>query len=128
VGAGSWTNIRQVAYTYYDGSTDTHGNAGDLKLAVIEDGSGNAIDTKYYRYYTTESGGFTHALKFVFEPQSYARLVAALGTNLANLTDTQVAPYADFKFQYDTSKRVSSETVEGAGSSTSGGGARHLQL
>src|SRR5205807_9832092 len=95
---------------------------GDLKLAAIEDGSGNALDTKYYRYYTTESGGFAHALKFVFEPQSYARLVAALGTNLANLTDTQVAPYADFRFQYDSSKRVSSETVEGAGSSGSGGG------
>ncbi len=94
VAAGSWTVVRQVAYTYYDG-VEAHGNAGDLKLAVIEDASGNALDTKYYRYYVTETGGYQHALKYVFNPQSYARLVAALGTNLSSLTDTQVSPYAD---------------------------------
>src|SRR5207245_2898396 len=78
VGAGSWAVVRQVAYTYYDG-VEAHGNAGDLKLAVVEDASGNALDTKYYRYYVTESGGYQHALKYVFNPQSYPRLVAASG-------------------------------------------------
>ena len=31
---------------------------GDLKLAVVEDGSGNVLDTSYYRYYTGESSGY----------------------------------------------------------------------
>jgi hypothetical protein len=66
VNGGSWTIVRQVAYTYYDGTTDTHGNVNDLKLAVIEDSGGNALDTKYYRYYVNESTGYQHALKYVF--------------------------------------------------------------
>lgn len=121
VGTGSWTVIRQVAYTYYDG-VEAHGNAGDLKLAVIEDASGNALDTKYYRYYVTESGGYQDALKYVFNPQSYARLVAALGTNLSSLTDAQVAPYADNYFTYDSSKRVTEEIAQGLGCSSCSGG------
>jgi hypothetical protein len=78
VGAGSWTTVRQVAYTYY-ASGEAHGNVGNLKLAVIQDASSNALDTKYYRYYTGETGGYAGALKYVFNAQSYARLVAALG-------------------------------------------------
>ena len=54
---GSWTTVQQVAYTYYNGS-ESYGNAGDLKLGVVEDGSGNALNTTYYRYYTGESGGY----------------------------------------------------------------------
>jgi len=40
--------LRQVAYSYYVAG-EAHGNPGDLKLAQIEDGAGNVIDTKYYR-------------------------------------------------------------------------------
>jgi hypothetical protein len=121
VNGGSWTIIRQVAYTYY-ASGESHGNVGDLKLAVIEDGPGNALDTKYYRYYTGESGGYVDGLKYVFNAQSYARLVAALGTNLSSLTDTQVAPYADDFFQFDSSQRVTEEIVQGLGCSSCSGG------
>jgi YD repeat-containing protein len=112
-----WVTLRQVAYTYYDG-VETHGNAGDLKTAVVEDGSGNALDTTYYRYYTGESGGYVHGLKYLFRPDSYGRLTAALGTSLSSLTDAQVAPYADNSFQYDSSQRVTQEVAAGAGSST----------
>ncbi len=112
VNGGSWTTIRQVAYTYYDGVL-AHGNANDLRTATIQDGSGNTLDTKYYRYYVSESTGYQHALKYLFNADSYARLVAALGTNIDSLTDTQVAPYADNYFEYDSSKRVTKEVTQG---------------
>src|SRR6516165_8685239 len=80
--------------------------------ATVLDGSGNTLSTCYYRYYTAgQTGGYQHGLSFVFNPQSYARLTAALGTNLGSLTDAQVAPYADFHFQYDSNQRVSQEVV-----------------
>jgi hypothetical protein len=115
VNGGAWANIRQVAYTYYDG-TQSYGNAGDLQKATIEDGSGNAIDTWYYRYYVTETGGFQHALKYEFSPASYSRLVTAV-TNPLTATDAQVSPYADLFLQYNASKQVSQAVVQGAGSS-----------
>ncbi|HLJ96277.1 MAG TPA: SBBP repeat-containing protein, partial [Gemmataceae bacterium] len=119
VNGGNWATVRQVGYTYYgDGtSSDTHGNVGDLRTATITDGT-NTLDTKYYRYYTGESGGYVHGLKYMFEPQSYARLTAALGTGVAALTDAQVAPYADNYFQYDSLQRVTRADIQGAGSST----------
>jgi hypothetical protein len=63
VGTGSWTTIRQTLYAYYT-SGQSHGNLGDLKTATIQDGSGNVLETEYYRYYTGESGGYTDALKY----------------------------------------------------------------
>jgi hypothetical protein len=76
-----------------------------------------------YRYYTPgAANGYTHGLEYVFNPDSYLRLTAALGTNLASLTDAQVAPYADNCFQYDSQQRVTQETVQGAGDSQTGGG------
>jgi RHS repeat-associated protein len=117
VGGGSWATVRQVLYTYYDG-TQTYGNAGDLQLATREDGSGNVLGTDYYRYYTsTGSGGYVHGLKYVFEAPSYGRLTAALGTSVDSLTDSQVSPYADYNFQYDSSQRVTQEVAAGAGAS-----------
>jgi RHS repeat-associated protein len=117
---GAWTTIRQVAYTYYDGVL-AHGNAGDLQFAKIEDGAGNVLDTKYYRYYTGEAGGYVGGLKYVFNPASYARLAAAF-TDPTTATDAQVAPYADNYFEYDTSQRVTKEVVQGAGCSSCGTG------
>jgi RHS repeat-associated protein len=113
VNSGSWTTVRQVVYTYYDGTT-SHGNAGDLQLAQVEDGSGNVLANSYYRYYTSESGGYLHALKYVFTPQSYARLAAVFATP-TTATDAQVAPYADSAFQYDSQGRVSQAVIAGGG-------------
>ena len=113
--------IRQVDYTYYN-SGDPHGNPGDLKTAVIKDANGNPIDTKYYRYYTGEAGGYMHGLKYLFDPQSYARLVGAVGANPFTATDAQVAPYADYYFQYDASRRVTQEVVQNSGCSSCSGG------
>jgi RHS repeat-associated protein len=118
-GGTSWTTVRQVAYTYYSG--EAHGNTGDLKLAQVEDASGNILDTTYYRYYTGESGGYTHGLKYVFRPDSYARLTATLGTSIDSISDTNAAPYADDYFEYDTSQRVTKHNVAGAGGTTGSG-------
>jgi hypothetical protein len=81
------------------------------------------LDASYYRYYKLgDSGGYAHGLKYVFNPASYLRLTGALGTGLANLTDAQVAPYADNYFRYDSQQRVTQETAQGAGDSQTGGG------
>ncbi len=121
VDSGSWSTVRKAEYAYYDG-VEAHGSLLDLKTAVVKDGSGNVLDTTYYRYYTGETGGYVDGLKFVFRPASYARLVAALGTGLSSLTDTQVAPYADNYFEYDTSQRVTKEVAAAAGGCACVGG------
>jgi RHS repeat-associated protein len=118
VNGGAWTVVRQVTYAYYDG-TQSYGNAGDLQTATIQDASGATLQTWYYRYYVTESGGYQHALKYVFSPQAYARLVAAV-TNPLTATDSQVSPYADLYLQYNSNKAVSQIVVAGAGSSLLG--------
>ena len=118
VGTGSWTTVEEVAYTYYDGS-ETYGNVGDMEFATVEDASANVLDTTYYRFYTSDtSTGYTHGLEYLFRPASYARLTAALGTSVDSLTDSQVAPYADNAFQYNSSEQVTQEIAAGAGSST----------
>lgn len=115
--------VRQAVYTYYDGS-QPYGNPGDLMLAVVEDASGNAIDTQYYRYYTaadTPSTGLLNGLEYTFTTTSYARLEAAVG-NPFTATDAQVAPYADNYFQYDSQGRVTEELVQSDGCSSCSGG------
>ena len=118
-GGSTWTTVRQVMYTYYSG--EAHGNTGDLKLAQVQDGSGNTLDTTYYRYYTGESGGYTHGLKYVFRPDSYARLTAALGTGIDSISDTSAAPYADDYFEYDSSQRCTKHVVAGDGTTLGSG-------
>jgi RHS repeat-associated protein len=115
--------VRQVVYTYYDGS-QSYGNPGDLMLAVVQTASGNAIDTSYYRYYTEADAGTTgyiHGLKYAYDTNSYARLVTAVG-NPQTATDAQVAPYAANYFQYDDQQRVTEAVVQGEGCSSCTGG------
>ena len=120
--SGPWTTVRQVDYTYYTGS-QPYGNLGDLMTAAIEDGASptpNVLDTDYYRYYTGESCGQVHDLKYVFNSLSYARLAGAYpSTDPTTLSDTQVAPFADNSFQYGSQNHVTKEVVQGAGSSSS---------
>jgi hypothetical protein len=124
VNGGSWTTVRQAQYTYYDGTQQYGGSAGDLMTASVLDGSNNVLETSYYRYYTSgQTNGYTHGLKYVFNPDSYERLTAANpGVNPSTLTDAQVAPFADNYFQYDSQQRVSLETTAGDGDSMTAGG------
>jgi RHS repeat-associated protein len=113
-GGATWTVVREVAYAYYAGG-QPYGNLGDLLSATIEDAAGRPLDTDYYRYDTAnDATGYVHGLKYVFGPQAYARLVAAVG-NPTTATDAQVAPYADDYFQYDSQHRVTREVAAGAG-------------
>jgi RHS repeat-associated protein len=109
-----------VQYAYY-GASESHGNKGDLKTATIQDGSGNNLDTEYYRYYTGEPGGYPDALKYYFDSASYARLKAVY-SDPTTATDAQAAPYAVNYFEYDSIKRVTKAIVQAAGSSSSSGG------
>jgi len=128
--ATTGTIIRQALYTYYDG-TGVGGSLNDLKTVVTKDGAGRVIDTYYYRYYTAtdHAKGFVHGLKYVFNPQSYARLVTAFGANPESnqsLLDAQLQPYADNYFEYDmtggwSTRAVVTEIAQGAGCSCSGG-------
>jgi len=120
VNGGAWSTVRQVVYTYYDGIA-AYGNIGDLQLANVEDGSGNVLATEYYRYYTGESGGYVHGLKYYFDTAAYGRLVTAVGSP-TTATDAQVANYADNYFQYNSAQQVTLERVQGEGSSFNQGG------
>ncbi len=120
---GTLTSVQQVAFTYYDGTT-SYGNAGDLETETLEDASGNSLGTTYYRYYTAADlaaggVGYVGGLKYQFNPESYARLVAAVG-NPTTASDSAVAPYADQYYEYDSNLRVSKTVVQGAGCSCSG--------
>jgi RHS repeat-associated protein len=120
VGGGSWTTIRQTSYTYYDGTT-ANGLAGELKLALVQDASGNTINTSYYRYYTSGMGSSGN-IKYALGTQAYANLTAALGTNVDSLSDTQVTPYADKYLAYDSAGRVTTAVNASAGCSVCSGG------
>ncbi len=139
---GMWTTVRKVQYTYYDGST-SDGAAGDLQSATIwgyDDNDPNHVlkplDTTYYRYYATDTinadgtGGFVNALKYVVEPQSYARLKAATGKDplTMEIPDSTVSQYADRQYVYWMGMidmaflhSVYQVTVQGANCSSCGG-------
>ncbi len=115
--------VRQVVYTYYDG-TQSYGLPGDLMLAQVENPSSQVLDTSYFRYYTQADAGkqgYIQGLKYYFSTDSYARLVAAVGNPLT-ATDAKVAPYADDYYQYDGQRRVSEAVVQGQGCSSCTGG------
>jgi RHS repeat-associated protein len=121
INGGGWTTVRQVDYAYYDG-VEANGNARDLKTAAIKDGSGNVLDTYYYRYYTAgQANGYQGGLKYAFSPLSYARLKAAYA-DPTTATDAQAAPYADLYLEYNAAKLVTKEIVQGAGCSVCTGG------
>src|SRR5207302_2769586 len=59
--------------------------------------------------------------KFMFSPQSYARLVAAV-SNPFTATDSAVSPYADTYYQYNANQQVTEAVVQNAGCSSCSGG------
>lgn len=119
-GSGGWNAVRKAEYEYYDG-VEEYGNVGDLKIARIKDADDNAIDASYYRYYTEgEAGGYVHGLKYAFDANSFARLVAALG-NPELAGDSLVAPYAQHYFEFDESRRAVRHDIQSIGGGISGG-------
>jgi RHS repeat-associated protein len=118
----SFSYFRRVTYTYYDGINETgNGSLGDLRTAkteLFDSGSSTWLQplTWYYRYYVSgTTNGFIHGLKFSFTPDGLARLTAVLTppTTYFTATDLQVQPYSAYYFQYDSSHKVTLETVGG---------------
>ena len=114
VNGTAWTNVRRITYSYYD-SGESYGLAGDLKTTVTQqwdaathDWTGS--DTYYFRYYT--SADKAHELERVLLPNSYAKL-ASTGVNPLTCSDSQVAGYTCFYYQYDADRRASNVVVFG---------------
>jgi len=108
------TQVSGTAITFADGGTLTPGTATPPTAL---------IGTTYYRYYVPSDGSATGQLKYVFNPQSYARLAASLSTGTPlTASNTTVAPFADAYYQYDSEGRVSQQVIQGTGCSTCSGG------
>lgn len=132
-GTGSWNNIIRATYTYY-GYQEDYGVEEDLKTVTTAEWDGSdwkETGTSYYRYYgpsdgtsssSSSSSGTsgvwtpqTHLLKYVLTPAAYARLKADPSvTDPLTASNTIVAQYADYYFEYDNQKRVTKEMVQGA--------------
>ena len=111
---GAWQDIQRAEYEYY-GSKEKHGSLGDLKrVSKQEPSSGSSwqdTDAHYYRYWKDgDAKGFAHGLKYVVEPESYARISEVTDPLLAS--DSQIAQYADYYYEYNASRRVAKETVQ----------------
>jgi RHS repeat-associated protein len=110
---------RQVSYSYYDGSTG-NGPAGALQFVHIRDQNGNPVETKYYRYGALNGAGQL-PLTFVVEGAAYERLLQASPGKTDLSVDQQsnsfISTYAN-AYLYDSSFRVTSETVQGKGTTT----------
>ena len=151
---GVLSTIQTVTYSYYGGThsgDDQYGNLGDLKTAITTDASGAVTSAYYYRYVTPSditspvvfgSGGGSSSgaggsgggsvpppppakgLKYVFDTEAYAALLASLGETSLQSTaafsapDSVVAPYAQHYFEYDGERRVTLHYVAGAGTWT----------
>jgi RHS repeat-associated protein len=108
-------SIRRSSYEYY-GDFDPYGLEWNLKKVVVEefvDATWQEITTSYYRYYKNNTAtGFKNGLRFVVGPEAFRRLLAA-GLDPLEASDLQITPYADFYFEYDSSRRVSFERLDG---------------
>ena len=109
----NWTDIREADYAYWQ-STDSpaYGNQNDLKSVTIRVGAANdnvpgtgaVIGTTFYRYYTpADEGtiGYQGGLRYVFEPDAYARAKAAGYDPATSSNDAQLQLYATNYFEYD---------------------------
>jgi hypothetical protein len=125
VDAGNWENISRANYAYYKGS-EAGGASGDLKTAVTQTWNGaewQNTGTSYYRYWlqltssSSSSSGVVengvHLLKYALKPAAFVRMEQDSHDPLT-ASDAVLALYADYYYEYDASRRVTKEMVEGA--------------
>ena len=104
--------IVAAAYYEYHLNGSLQGRAGDLRrvqrarLSPIPGGGIENVGDSWYTYHLTDFRG----LKFALEQEALARVRAA---NIDPATVTNFTTFADFHFEYDSSGRVTSETVKG---------------
>jgi len=115
LGSSGWEDVLRAAYEYYDG-LENFGSLGDLKRIrrqVPTDSGWSDAEITYYRYYVPgEEEGFVHGLKFVVEPATYAKMVAA-SLDPLTVSNSILATYADNYFEFDGLDRVVLERIDG---------------
>ena len=114
----STTNVRRLYLVYY-AAGDANGGDKDLQSVTLQSWNGTSWDdlqTWYFRYATANGGGgIVHGLKLVVSPEGYTRATAG-GSDINSLSDSSLqGAYADSAFQFDASKRVTQEVVNGQG-------------
>tara|TARA_R110002072_G_C7976780_1_gene535574 strand:+ start:9789 stop:15815 length:6027 start_codon:yes stop_codon:yes gene_type:complete len=106
----SSTPIRKTEYEYYTDS-DSFGDDGHLKTAILHQYNGSSWDelsTQYYRYYKEGAAlGSEGRMQFALSPEAFQKLSAT--TDPFAAAPGVVAQFADFKFEYDDRGRVNKE-------------------
>ena len=114
-----FAEVRRMTYDYY-GESESYGATGDLKTVVTQQWNGSTWtgdDTYYYRYYTGQynsatNPGYAHSLKRVLLPNTYAKLCQD-GYNPLTVSESTIANYTCFYYEYDADRRVNKEVVFG---------------
>lgn len=109
--------VRRALYEYFTDDT-AEGNVGDLKGATIEQFVADVqtwapISRHHYRYYVPgDTAGFVHGLKYAIRGVAYQRMLES-GLDPVTAPEDELAEFADYYFEYDASRRVSTEILEG---------------
>jgi len=121
---------RKVEYEYY-GDGQSGGSVNDLKRATVwerysfqandfsnegppETGVWVKLHENFYRYYKDASGtGFQHGLKYALRAKACER-IAANGLNPDTVSDSVLATYADYYFEYDAQRRIVKQGIRGS--------------
>lgn len=124
---GDWETIRQVQYDYYDSTSDSYGNVGDLKTTTTLDADDNVLSQRYFRYYKQgDENGYRGGMKLTLSPESFARATNDLG-NPFTASDSSLLPYADSYMEYNLTGRVTVQRIQGEGCSSCSGGLGEYQ-
>ena len=108
----TWVNEYQNLFTY-----DSIGDLQSVTTQYPTSGGWSAGDSYYYRYYTSPTYsqgnfiGFAHGLEYELTPQDVAAVPGGLSA-AESLSDSALSAYASYYYQYDTSDRVTLETVD----------------
>jgi RHS repeat-associated protein len=119
---GTWasptgvTEAADVTYEYY--GSESHGDAGDLKLVVITtpltDSGVESTRKQYYRYWegtfnATTNPGHPHGLMYVVDSEGLRQedwSGTAFDEDFRTLSDESLQPYASAYFKYDGDHHV----------------------
>jgi len=110
-------NVKRVVFTYYS-SGDAGGDLGDLSLADVQvwDAGSLAwlsVKKSHYRYYHDgDTHGFAHGLKYAIQPVAFEQMNEA-GLDPLRATESELATFADYYFEYNSDTRVTLERVNG---------------
>ncbi|MEW6748014.1 MAG: hypothetical protein AB1486_35320, partial [Planctomycetota bacterium] len=130
---GTWSSptglstVGQVAYVYYDGSTN-YGSAGDLEFVKVTlpltDSGVTLVKRMMYRYYKGDFNGDTnpghnYALKYVYDFEGVRNYDWGSDSDIddADLraaSNSTLEPYAAAYFEYDSSHRLAKAWLNGA--------------